>query len=361
MADSLLPFLREPELLYYLYVLKADLCNARKDYAGAQRYYRDIFSLGFSSSLDVVSQCALVEEHLGNHERADSLLSYSFSLVESGIDSIKYYSASHEIHALRGDYRSAWQEVAFASEMQGKAVSAVLLQSVTHAMQAYFEEQYQMERVRRQRAYFLFLLAVLCLMAVIFLSVLTIRRNRQKVLVEMERADALLQDLQEAEMHRQGIDAAISTLVQDKIKSMQRLTETYFSWSDRAITLREEQEGKALREEIIVTFRSELRLLRSDESLIPPIERALNIYNDNLMAHLREDFSGLSGGTKLKDKDYQLLCLFFSGFSTKSIGFMMDMSDEAVRGRKFRYRQLFASLSGPRMNEYYQRLSKTKK
>lgn len=358
MVDSLLASQVDTAQLYYLYGLKADLCYARKDYTNASLFYQNIRSLRFPLRLDIYSQTALTEAHLGHQDVADSLLEQCLSLVRTGIDSVEYLSASHEIFALRGDYQRAWKDVSTAADIQGRAISSVLSHSVTHALQSYFEEQYKLERVRSQVAYLLIFIVVVGLVGVVFMSALFIRQSRQKVIAEMERADALTRDLNHITLLRQGTEAALSTLVQDKIKAMQRLAETYFSWSDLAVTLREEKEGKAMREEIIASFRSELRLLRSDEHFFPSIESALNVYSNNLMSRLREDFSGLSGGPKLKETDFHLLCLFFSGFSTKSIGFMMDMNDEAVRARKYRYRQLFISQSGTNMKEYYQRLSK---
>ena len=303
-------------------------------------------------------EAALTEEHLGHREVADTLLPLALRHVASSIDSVTFFNAIHEIHALRGEFRKAYEALSVATEIQGRVVSTVLSRSLTHAMQAYFEEQYKLEKSRRQTACILIFLVLVDLASVILLTTSTLRQSRQKIIAEMERADSLSRDLQHITLLRQGADAALSTLVEDKIKTMQGLADTYLSWSDRAVNLRDEQKGNALREDIISSFRSELRSLRSDEHLIPSIESALNTSGNRLMSRLRSDFSGFSGEPRLKEMDYQLLSLFFAGFSTKSIGFMLDMSDEAVRTRKYRYRKLFSSLPGPNMQEYYRRLSK---
>lgn len=360
-ADSLLSAVHagtDAGLLYYLYDLKADLEYHRKNYPEAGRYYRKVSNLGFPLTVDVYSQAALTEEHLGHREVADTLLPLALRHVASSIDSVTFFNAIHEIHALRGEFRKAYEALSVATEIQGRVVSTVLSRSLTHAMQAYFEEQYKLEKSRRQTACILIFLVLVDLASVILLTTSTLRQSRQKIIAEMERADSLSRDLQHITLLRQGADAALSTLVEDKIKTMQGLADTYLSWSDRAVNLRDEQKGNALREDIISSFRSELRSLRSDEHLIPSIESALNTSGNRLMSRLRSDFSGFSGEPRLKEMDYQLLSLFFAGFSTKSIGFMLDMSDEAVRTRKYRYRKLFSSLPGPNMQEYYRRLSK---
>ncbi len=118
------------------------------------------------------------------------------------------------------------------------------------------------------------------------------------------------------------------------------LTGTFFNWTDEAVFLREQQDGKAMKEELLAQFRSELRTLKEDPHLFSDVEASLNRSRDNLMKNLR-DAAHRSSGVSFNELDYKLLTLFFANFSSKSISFLLDMKDDAVRKRKSRYRKLF--------------------
>lgn len=106
--------------------------------------------------------------------------------------------------------------------------------------------------------------------------------------------------------------------------------------------MRELQEGKAMKEELLAQFRSELRALKEDPHLFSDVEASLNRSRGNLMENLRTAASQTTG-VSFNELDYKLLTLFFANFSSKSISFLLDMKDDAVRKRKSRYRKLFRS------------------
>ena len=139
---------------------------------------------------------------------------------------------------------------------------------------------------------------------------------------------------------------------------MSQLADAYLSWSNEAINLREVQQGRMLQEEIISDFRKELRNLRDDAHFIPRIEDTLNISYNGIMTRIRKDCKGLrNGDIRVNEKDFQLLNLFFAGFSNSSVAFMLDMTDNAVRTRKKNLRKVFLSIENGRGNEYLSMLS----
>jgi hypothetical protein len=171
----------------------------------------------------------------------------------------------------------------------------------------------------------------------------------------MEKVEGINQDMMLLQERQKGAGAVLSSLVQDKIRLMQKLTDSYFSWTDEALYLRERMQGKALKEDVISEFRSTLRALRNDEHFIPSLEKTLDISNQNLMTRLRTAFSGTSEH-KMKEMDFKMLTLFFAGFTPKSISFIMDMTEESVRTRKSRYKKLFLSL-GEAYSDFAERLN----
>ena len=136
---------------------------------------------------------------------------------------------------------------------------------------------------------------------------------------------------------------------------MQALSATYFNWSDDAFAKQEEHQGAFTKDEILSSFRKHLRKLRSDENFLISLERAMDMSSQNLIHRLRNQFSGPAMGNKLKEPDIQYLVLFFAGFSSKSISFLMDSTEDAVRARKSRYRKFFKD-AGEAGEEYWNRL-----
>lgn len=171
-------------------------------------------------------------------------------------------------------------------------------------------------------------------------------RNRRQICQERQKADLLRKDLQQLKAEQEVNEAIIETLLQNQIDKIQQLSSTYFYWSDEAVMLREALEGKAMKEEIIAAFRQDLRHLRDNTYFISNIEKALDQAQGQLMQRLRNTV-GQTPDLQLDETDYALLTLFFANFPTKSICFLMDMKDEAVRKRKSRYKRLFLERGAP--------------
>ena len=199
---------------------------------------------------------------------------------------------------------------------------------------------------------------ILVLVLIIRLISLSLRRSRRQVADEMLEVRELKDELERMTKDMKLGDSLLSTLLNDKIRTMDGIAAAYLSWSDKAVSWRDRVEGPAMREEIIADFREELRAFRSDSSFFLSLEEALNRHADNIMVRLREDTSGTKNPKiKFKEQDYKYLTLFYSGFSSSSIAFMMDSKSSTVRSRKFRYKELFLSMQGtPAGDEYIKRL-----
>ena len=210
-----------------------------------------------------------------------------------------------------------------------------------------------MERVRRQSQILSLALVILILAVSVIISIILLRLRRLRLEQEMSLVETLNQDILLMEQGKKRSDSVIATMVQDKIKTMNQLTDTYFSWTDEAVQQREMKNGRSSKDEIISSFRHELKVLRSDTQFLQSIEEALNQSQGQIMEHLRDDFSGLEpSAPKFKESDFHFVMLLFAGFSNKSVSFFMDMTDEAVRSKKKRCKQYFLSLPDGRGMQY---------
>ena len=127
-------------------------------------------------------------------------------------------------------------------------------------------------------------------------------------------------------------------MIRDIIMSLNELAQTYFSWDYDKLGKKRNEEELFRPEDVFYSFRREVGHLRKNQHFIHSIENALNISGNDIMNHCRVLLP------KLKEDDYKMLVLFFSGFSVKSISFLFNMSEPAVRMRKTRYKQMIEAL-----------------
>ena len=116
---------------------------------------------------------------------------------------------------------------------------------------------------------------------------------------------------------------------------------SYFSWDENAIVKREHKEGKQSKDEIISSFRTQLGDLRNDHSFITALEQSLDLANNGIMEKARRHLKNE------KEIDFSVLTLLLSGFSIKSISYLLRMSEASLRMRKTRFKQQFEIMPEP--------------
>lgn len=146
----------------------------------------------------------------------------------------------------------------------------------------------------------------------------------------------------------------LEALLQDRIDQIRKLSDTYQYWTEEAICQREKQEGRYTKEEIIGLLRRDICELRGGPHWMANLESAIDQACGQPMKQLRELVEH-TPGLRFHERDYELLTLFFAGFSSKSISFLLDMTDDAVRKRKSRYKNLFIS-RGDGFSSFLERL-----
>lgn len=351
MADAVLTdgMPEDAGLAYYLCLLKADIAVNKGDNETALRYYSYAEGTGHMLPLSSYGNYYF----LADTPKADSLLTLMLGNVKSGVDSMVFFEFLTERDRLRGDYEEAYKNLNVVDKIQDRVYSSIISQSTNRALKAYFQEQLTAEQQRRRAQLYLSSLVILILLLVIAVVIMLLRRRRMQIEEEMSRVEQLSRDLRLMRVEAKRSDDIAGTLVSDKLRSMSLLAETYLNWSDEAVHRRENRQGRFGKEEIIAQFRSELADLRSDKRFLHSLEDMLNRQHDGVIEQLHRDFSGVHPDNPvLNETDFVMLILLFAGFSNPAISFYMDLSDNAVRSRKKRYKQLFSTLPDARGSAY---------
>lgn len=271
---------------------------------------------------------ALISEEEKDSDKADSYLQIAENMIQSSADSAIFYNDCRNVYDLRRDWEKAHWAKTESSKILDRIIIKTIEQSVTHAIENHYKSEWEIEREQsRSRLYLIILLGSFLLIA--FSSMFFfLRKKNQRIMEDMARVQDVSSDL-------------VDTLIADKIKSLQRLSESFFSWDENAIVIREHKEGKQSKEEIITSFRTQLGELRNDHSFIAALEQSLNLSDHGIMEKARQLLSNE------KELDFSILTLLFSGFSIKSISYLLRMSEVSLRMRKTRFKQQFKSIPEP--------------
>ena len=308
------------------------------DWLKAKDYYREVERI---SSKDLLSHdygvLALISEKEKDSNKAEHYLQIAESMLVSSVDSAVYYNDCRNVYANRGDWERAHTAKTKSTKIQDRITIQLLEQSISHAMENYYEDKWSLEKMRsRSRLYLFFLISLVALISISLLYILMRKRNQQ-----------LLDDLAST----QNVSSELlHTLVSDKIKSLQQLSESFFSWEDSSLAKLERKKGRLTKDEVIASFRTQLSELRNDHAFISSLEQSLNLSEDGIMDKARQMLKNE------KELDFSILTLLFSGFSIKSISYLLRMSEASLRMRKTRFKQQSESISEPERTLFLEKL-----
>lgn len=289
---------------------------------------------------------------LGNEAESDRYFLMAESLVDNNIDSLTVLNQKSGVYRIRGDYKKAYDALREATNIQYTEIQKLLGQSVTHAMENHYRESYNTQKERtRQNTIIYSILGVLLLLIILGL-ILFVRKLHIDRLQDMADIESLNNDLQALREKNANFRKTADSVIIDKVQLLQQLSESYFSWTDEEVKKREKRKGIQTKDELISVFRQQLGEIRSNRQLIVSLEEAVNSSNDNLIQRLRTEYND-----KLKEQDFAILTLLYSGLSIKSIAFYLRTTEPALRTRKTRYKHLFEENPTASSAEYIQQLS----
>ncbi len=294
---------------------------------------------------------AFLEEVEGRSKKADYYLEKEFSLVQDGIDSLDFYNDCYNVFDRRGDWEKAAYCLSKRSSLQDEIVIKLLAQSETRALESFYHERLVNEQLRAQsRRYAIIAMAIVFLIVLSALLLLLMKKNR-KLMEDMIRIKEINEDINQLRSRNSITYELIDSLIIDKVHALQQLSESFFSWEDSAVKKREENNGFLIKDEIIRLFRSQLGELRDDKSFIKTLEQSLNLTENGLMLKARQLLRSE------KELDFAILTLLFSGFSIKSISFLLKMSEASLRMRKTRYKRNFEQFPASQNSIFLEKLS----
>ena len=321
------------------------------NYLAAKELY-DTLSILASASLkgNDYGRMALIEECMGNSKLADYYLAQERNLMVSDVDSLAFFNNCYNLYDRRGDEKRALYYSARRMALQDRIVISQLRQSETHALENFYNEKLNEERLRTQYRRLVVSIAGLFAISIVLALVSLIKKKNRRLLEDMVKIQEFNEDI--IRLRENNIDTykIVEDLVADKVHSLQQLSDSYFSWEDGAVRKKEEKRGTLMRDEIIMTFRKQLGELRGDQSIIHTMEQSLNLSADGLMLRARQLLTGE------KELDFSILILLFSGFSIKSISYLFRMSEASLRMRKTRYKHQFENLPEPDRSTFLQHL-----
>lgn len=333
----------QPLLKKCLWLKTEILLYGKHDYAGALECLEQI-SLGNNrlDSLSYYGYKAILSERNGDSHAANQCIKLAESFVETGIDSLTLWNQKSDVYEIRKDYQNAFDCLDTATRIQSRKITELLGQSVTHELENHYRQSLKEEKEASRNRILVFSLSGILLLVIIALLVLTVRKLHRNHVQDMVDIESLSDDIQSLRNSNDQFRRLSDAIISDRVKFLQQLSESYFSWSEEEIQKREKQNGISTRDEIISCFRHQLGDLRSDKQLLISLENAVNTSQESIMTKVRN-----AGDGRMKDDDYSILTLLFSGLSIKSIAFLLKMSEPALRTRKSRYKQFFNSIDHP--------------
>ena len=176
------------------------------------------------------------------------------------------------------------------------------------------------------------------------------QRNRKRE--KMAQIQDFSSDLEHLQMKDSATRDLLNLYTQDKIKSLNSLANAYFSWDSENVRQKEKRIGDQTKEELVDSFQKQLEGFRKNDGFYSSLENALNVSYDNIMIRAREELK------QEKKVNIELVILYLSGFSAKSICFLKDLTEATVRMRKTRLKQFFASLPDHRGDEFIMMLER---
>lgn len=329
---------------------EASLFKKNPDLKLVKTLYQDLDQLGVKLNSHDYGILALICEKENNSPKADVFLSIAEVGLSSAIDSLVFFNDCRNVYDCRKDWEKAHRSKTESVRIQDSITISLLGQSVTHAMEDYYQKSLEIVRLRYRSRLFSFGLFGALLLVLIIWLVLSLRKKNQQLLEDMATIQEVSDDVNHLRSGKSATSRIVDQLVADKIRSLQQLSESYFAWDDVAIKKREEKKGKLFKDEVIDSFRMQLSELRNDHAFIASLEQSLNLTNDGIMEKARLYLKNE------KELDFSVLTLLFSGFSIKSISYLLRMSEASLRMRKTRFKQQFEIMSDPLRSCFLEKL-----
>lgn len=326
---------------------KVYLFGQNPKYDKADSLYEVILEMGvIPLSCQDYGNLGLTAQHRGDVDLSEYYRSQAERTVLTPIDSATYCTILTNIYSLQGDHKKSNEAFRKAMAIQDRIVYTQLEQSITHALEGFYQNQMALEKAKGRSRLSFFLLVGGLLFGIIIWLTARLRQAKQEKVERMAQIQDFSCDLEQLQSMNFASQVLLDYYTQEKIKTLNSLADAYFSWDSDYVRQKEKRIGDQTKEELVKTFQKQLEGFRKNVGFYSSLENALNVSHDNIMLRAREELS------QNKKIDFDLVVLYFSGFSAKSICFLKDLTEASVRMRKTRLKQFFAALPDHRGDEF---------
>ena len=332
---------RIAEIRFFTSVSEGD-----KDY---DRILSDFHSIGVGTVIpqtaSQLARIAYVHEKNGQADSADYYMKRAESLCRTKSDSTNVEFGRYRIERSRGNLALADSLLERNVHAQDSLVYAALAQSVSFYQGDYYHSESRLNAMKFRTRTLAFGFTILLLLILVLFLISRNRKQRERLMEEMDLAMDIRRELSAKQDEAEGMNKAIATLFENRLKILQTLSEQYDTLEDAHQRKMREKGCELSRDEIIASFREKMRDLRRNKDITLSMEETLDAWKDGIMRKFRSIFSeGSAGAARMTDEDLDLAPYFFSGMNYKTISFFTGYSVASLRTRKTRIRQKIQEL-----------------
>lgn len=321
-----------------------DMLGGNPDYK--QDLYLLDFVLSVNGSLSEIEyyQYVYCLLQLGETHSAEEMLEALAELPENK----QTLGWRYRIAEFQGQFDKALRLFEDLSYYQDSVVSELLKASVFKAQSNYYkssaEISKQKEQILRQNSMILsfVVLFVLCLLVgIIILFKRKDLRDKELILLAEEEKEKLSKDVQELSGQNRKYENSIAVLRQSYLNLYRRQFNEIGRYYDVYLTKKSDEIEKTL----IKSIKAFLKEI-SNNSNQRLLEKRIDADLDNVISKIRQDFP------KYKDDDIRFICYVIIGLDSSSIAFLLNISKENVRVKRYRFRSKLMDYSGPNEGLY---------
>ena len=287
------------------------------------------------------SRIAYVFQKSGQPDSADFYLQQAQNLLSTKSDTVVFDFDRYKIERDRGNYLLANSLLEKTIDYQDSSIYAALQQSVSYYQSDHYKDEARINALKARSRFLSFGLVLLMMSMAMLYLIARNKRQKEQIIDEIARTSEVEQELAEMKNEKEGMNHAMATLFENRLKILQTLSDQY--------DLLEDKKGESVisREETVSSFREKMRELRKDKDINLSMEEIIDAWKDGIMHKFREVFSDVpSKGTRMTDEDFELIPFYLSGMKQKTISFLTGYTEHSVKERKRRIRQKIEAL-GP--------------
>ncbi len=313
-----------------------------RNYRKAQQYPQAVFSS---------KEYSTVGAAYGLLNQRDSMQYYwnkAVSMADDRVDQVSHIFDQYVVSKYQGEYAAALTFLENTVSFQDSLFNEKMRLSLSHSLGEFFEVESENKALEKKNVLYLWLLTMFLLSIVVIFSLIEYRRRRYRIEKLMAEVEDVEDELQRLRSTQSGLAESIQEMIHDKVRNMLTLSEIYFRFDKKHA-----REKYATREEVIDSFKKDLKEFRSNTDYLVALENTLNVQKSNIMYKLRQGFAAKENkGERLIEEDWTILIMILSGFSVKAISFFVGLPEATVGMRKNRYAEKIANLDIPEAKDF---------